>query len=127
MKDDKDDKPRAEKRSHPRRLVLIPVYVGQQQAPAPSLGLIRNVSVAGAYFLTQQRLQEGETLDLSLHLSGDPTGAKRETTATVVRIEELDLDTTDLWFYGVGVTFSEELTDIQSEIEALAKKLAAVE
>ena len=123
-----DDKPAQgnpqEKRKHDRELVLIPVYVEREQVPAPSLGLIRNVSVAGAYFLTQQRLEPGASLDLTLHLSGDPAGPTREITATVVRIEELDLDTTDLWFYGVGIRFDEELSDLADEIEELARRLA---
>jgi len=43
----------------------------------------------------------------------------------VVRIEELDPDTTDLWFFGVGVRFCEALSDIEGDVARLAERLAA--
>ena len=122
-----DDAPQGQpdQRKHPRQLVLIPAYVGARQDSGVSFGLVRNISPKGAYFLTQQSLQPGDQLDLSLHLSGDPSGHVRQALAEVIRIEELDPDTTDLWFFGVGVRFCEELSDIEDEVASLAERLAA--
>lgn len=117
---------REDKRKYPRRLVLIPARLAAGR-DSSRFGLVRNISLAGAYFLTQESLAPGDDLEVTLHLTGDPAGPTRQVPATVVRIEELDPDTTDLWFFGVAVRFHEELADMKAEIEHLAERLASAE
>ncbi|MBW2529428.1 MAG: PilZ domain-containing protein [Deltaproteobacteria bacterium] len=115
---------RPEQRRHPRQLVLIPAYVGAERDSTKGFGLVRNISLDGAFFLTQRELRPGDELDITLHLTGDPAGPVRPVRSKVVRVEALDPDTTDLWFWGVGVSFHEALSDIEDEIAQLAEKLA---
>ena len=54
-------KDQPDQRKHPRRLVLIPAYVGAGEDSGKSFGLVRNISLEGAYFLTQQQLEQGDS------------------------------------------------------------------
>lgn len=123
MADEADRLP-SEQRKHPRKLVVVPAYLGAERTPDRSVVLVRNISIEGAYLLTQQRFEPGDEVELSLHWTGDPAGLQRETSAVVVRVEPLDPATTDLWLYGVGVRFGEALTDSEAEISRLARMLA---
>ena len=75
-----------EKRASQRIQLEVPVYVGGEKA------VTRNISWAGIYFLTDQHLAEGGTLNFSLDLSCTLPGKpiKLDCQGEVIRVERRD-------------------------------------
>lgn len=80
--------------------------------------MIRELSVVGAQILTQTKREPGDELHLSLYL--DEAREPRDVTAKVVRCERR----TDggVWPYLTVVEFVEKLTDLETEIKAIAEQ-----
>lgn len=74
-----------EKRASQRIQVEIPVYLGQEKA------ITRDVSWTGIYFLTDQTLDQGGSLNFSLDLNYALPGKaiKLDCQGEVIRIEQL--------------------------------------
>ena len=114
----------ADRRVDPRHFACFPAHI-QRPGGSTRMALIRDLSVSGALLLTRQRLEVGEEIRLSLHLSEDVTDA-RPALANVVRIEPRTDDRAEVWHYTVAVRFGLPLTDCEAEIEDLERRQAAL-
>lgn len=115
------DQDTSERRREPRCLVCAPVDV-QPRSTAEHRAVLRDISVLGASFLTRVALTQGETVHLALQLGRD-SATVAETDATVVRVERLDPERSDVWSHQIAVQFAEPLQGHEVEINALAERL----
>ncbi len=118
-----DDEKANERRQHPRHLVCVPADIDvDAKGKHATVGLIRDISTAGAKLLVFAELEVGEKLSLGLHLTHEE-GPSRDITAEVLRVERLGVERAGLWSHAVAVSFDESLDDVEDEIEALAQQL----
>jgi len=121
--DKKDDtEPASDRRRAPRRLICVPSDV-TSDVWSGQVALIRDVSVTGAYLLTNGPFMEGTRLELGIRLRGDAGSPKTKIKGKVVRTDKLDIRRADLWSWGAAVQFDEPLTGLDEEIAALAERL----
>jgi len=122
MKDDRSSAPpSSDRRSDERYLACFPAYL--ELPERTRMALIRDISTTGALLYTQNALKPDERVALKLYVEGDPDKA-RLANALVVRFERRSFDRSDIWPYSVAVRFEEPLTDLASEVEALAARQA---
>lgn len=113
-------KPEKERRKAVRHLACFPAYVGNEE-DVQNIALIRDVSVKGALLLTREQFEVGDTIELSMYVSGDSKAPAHETKAEVVRVEERKPEQADVWPYSAAVTFVKPLDSLQEEFEQLEK------
>jgi hypothetical protein len=85
--------------------------------------VLRDISVAGASFLTRVELAAGEAVRLTIEFSREPGGKSCEADSTVVRVEALEPERADVWSHQVAVSFDQPLTGYEVEIRELAERL----
>jgi hypothetical protein len=85
--------------------------------------VIRDISVAGACFLTRVEIETGEPVRLNIQLTRDPKGKVIETDAKVVRVEQFEPERADVWTCSIAVEFDEPLEGLDDEIDELAARL----
>jgi len=107
------------RRGDPRYLTCV--LAGLKTESTEAVALIRDVSVSGAFLLTQKPFPAGERLDLNLHFSTDLAGA-HHVTARVVRSGRRDRDRSDLWAFSAAVRFDEPLLHLEPEIREAARR-----
>jgi hypothetical protein len=107
-----------DRRRGTRHVACFPVEEKARAEEHPHTAVIRELSVTGAQILAQKKREVGDELDLSLYVR-DPDHP-RDVTAKVVRIERRDDG--GLWPWLIAVSFESPLTDLESEIVALAEK-----
>jgi hypothetical protein len=112
----------SERRLGFRYLSCFPAYL-ERGTDGPHAAMIHDLSVSGARLLVRATLAVGDTVRLSLFITGDMDVA-REVVARVVRIEKLDDPFAGPWSSRVAVQFDEEIAGIDGEIAALAKRQA---
>lgn len=105
-----------ERRRGTRHLACFPVQE-RVHDNKPLTGMIRELSVVGAQILTQAHREVGTDLTLSLYL--DEERPPRDVEARVVRSERR----TDrgVWSWLTVVEFKEPLSDLETEIKAVAE------
>lgn len=107
-----------ERRQGTRHVACFPVEERAKEETRTHTAVIRELSVSGAQILAQRKREVGDELDLSLYLRDGET--PREVVARVVRMERRE--DAGLWPWLTVVTFAEPLTEIESDIVALAEK-----
>ena len=112
----------SERRLGFRYLSCFPAYL-QREGDGPHAAMIHDLSESGALLLVRTALAIGDTVRLSLFFTGD-MDTPRDVVARVVRIEKLDDPFAGPWSSRVAVQFDEEITGIDGEIAALAKRQA---
>ncbi|RLB47605.1 MAG: hypothetical protein DRI90_26160 [Deltaproteobacteria bacterium] len=117
---DKDED--SDRRIRGRRLVCVTAEVRQYETDQ-QVAVIHDMSESGVYLHAQAPIQEGETVALSIRLTGDPDGPTEETTGEVVRVDTLSHEQADFWTHGIAIRFQSPLTHLETEIEALAERL----
>jgi hypothetical protein len=105
-----------DRRRGARHLACFPVQERVADAK-PRTAMIRELSVVGAQILTQTKREPGTELSLSLYVEEgrDP----RDVRAKVIRCERRENG--GVWPYLVVVEFHEKLSDLESEIKAMAE------
>ena len=122
MEDKRDKVTASERRAHARCLVCAPVGVHPQKAKQHK-AVLRDISVAGASFLTRVELSVGEAVRLTIEFSREPGGKSRDAESTVVRVEALEPERADVWSHQVAVSFDEPLAGLETEIRELGERL----
>lgn len=122
MPDQSDQPTASDRRAHARCLVCAPVGVHAQSSKQHK-AVLRDISVAGASFLTRVELAMGEAVRLTIEFSREPGGKSCETESTVVRVEALEAERADVWSHQVAVSFDQPLTGYEAEIGELAERL----
>ena len=112
----------SERRLGYRYLSCFPAYLEREEGGTRA-AMIHDLSVSGALLLVRSKLAIGDTVRLKLFFNGDMESG-RESVARVVRVELLSDPYAGPWSSRVAVQFDEELTGVDREIEALAKKQA---
>ena len=113
----------SERRIGCRYLSCFPAYLEREEEGSTRAAMIHDLSVSGALLLVRTKLVVGDAVRLRLFFNGDME-AGREAVARVVRVERLSDPFAGPWSERVAVHFDDELTGVDGEIEALAKKQA---
>lgn len=117
---------RAERRSHPRRIVCMVAHVEPSELPRDA-ALVRNISLSGAYLLARLPVVPEERLVLALHFATDDGDQQvEEIAASVIRTEPLDPERSTLWSVGVAVRFEQAVDHLADAIEQVAAFTASV-
>lgn len=127
---DRDDDPTpapdsltpSERRLGLRHLSCFPAHL-ERDGDGARAAMIHDLSVSGALLLVRSTLTVGDAVRLRLFITGD-TSESREVVGRVVRIEKLGDPFAGPWSSRVAVHFDEELTGVDREIAALAKRQA---
>ena len=85
--------------------------------------VLRDISAAGASFLTRVELSVGEAVRLTIQFSREPGGKSCDAESTVVRVEELEPERADVWSHQVAVSFDAPLVGMEAEINELGERL----
>jgi len=112
----------SERRLGFRYLSCFPAYL-QREGDGPRAAMIHDLSGSGALLLVRMALAIGDTVRLSLFITGE-MDTSRDVVARVVRIEKLEDPFAGPWSSRVAVQFDEELRGVDKEIAALAKRQA---
>jgi hypothetical protein len=97
----------ASRRGLPRQPVLLAVELSSA-AKRGRCGVTRNASRTGLLIVTPSRFAVGESLELALH--GSP-GQSGRVNARVVRVEENEWDSHEVWRYRMAVALDDALPD----------------
>ena len=112
----------SERRLGYRYLSCFPAYL-DREGDGTRAAMIHDLSVSGALLLVRTTLAVGDTVRLRLFIGGD-AGESHDVVGRVVRIEKLDDPFAGPWSTRVAVHFDDELTEVDAEISALAKRQA---
>jgi hypothetical protein len=112
----------SERRLGFRYLSCFPAHL-EREGDGTRAAMIHDLSVSGALLLVRTTLAVGEAVRLRLFITGD-MNESRDVVGRVVRIEKLGDPFAGPWSSRVAVQFDDELTGVDSEIGALAKRQA---
>jgi len=112
----------SERRLGFRYLSCFPAHL-EREGDGTRAAMIHDLSVSGALLLVRTTLAVGEAVRLRLFITGD-MNESRDVVGRVVRIEKLGDPFAGPWSSRVAVQFDDELTGVDSEIGALAKRKA---
>jgi hypothetical protein len=115
---DSTDPTSEERRRARRHLACFPAYVGTGDE-STNIALIRDISVKGALLLTRERFEKGDTIELSMYVSGEPDVPPRIVPAKIVRFERRQPEQADLWLYSAAVEFDEPQQELEDELRQL--------
>jgi hypothetical protein len=107
-----------ERRVAVRHVACVPADVELDGEAEPTTALIAEISVSGALLFTCGKWEVGDTLRLSLQLSGDAAAEPQAVAGKVVRVAPRGLECSDLWGYTAAVQFDTPVTTMAGAIEA---------
>jgi hypothetical protein len=113
------------RRNDQRHLACMLAQIAQGERD-PRNALIRDISTTGALLLTRAKLEVGHPVQLSLYLSADEGAQPITAAGKIVRFEQRPRAVADVWTHSAAVQFDVPLTQLASDLEAIAAKQRAV-
>lgn len=122
MSEDQDQGRSSERRAEPRHIAYFAAEIEIDGGEEASIAIIRDLSVSGAQLLTRSKFKVGDPVKLSLYILDETT--PRVVSGHIVRCERRGADYSDVWPNTVGIKFTEQLSDCEAEIKAVADQQA---
>ena len=99
--------PNTNGRQSDRHVVVVVVQIDSEQRKE-RIGVTRDVSTSGTLLLSNSKFELGERLEVTFHVSSDPSGVRKEH-GEVVRVDKLESGRQ--WRYATALRFDRPMPD----------------